>query len=122
MRPGDGSLSGWRRRLGGSFQRPRSDGRAVGDAAGKACEGAAAPEVLTKGPGRRPVRRTGNGGSRLCKHSEVSMPAWALPRWPCRLYLRDCREAWLLRTENKRDIFPCADLGHLPITHLPESV
>jgi hypothetical protein len=52
MRPGDASLGGERRVLGGRFQSPRSDGRAVGDATGEAYEGAVTPEVLTKGPGR----------------------------------------------------------------------
>jgi hypothetical protein len=51
MRPGDASLGGERRVLGGRFQSPRSDGRAVGAAAGEAYESAVTPEVLTKGPG-----------------------------------------------------------------------
>ena len=53
MRPGDASLGGERRVIGGRFQSPRSDGRAVGDATEEAYEGAVTPEVLTKGPGRR---------------------------------------------------------------------
>jgi hypothetical protein len=50
MRPGDASLGGERRVLGGRFQSPRSDGRALGDATVEAYEGAITPEVLTKGP------------------------------------------------------------------------
>ena len=53
MRPGDASLGGERRVLGGRFQSPRSNRGAVGDATGEAYEGAVTPEVLTKGPGRR---------------------------------------------------------------------
>ena len=50
---GYASLSGEQLILGDRCQSPRSDGRAVGDAAGEAYEGAVTPEVLINGPGPR---------------------------------------------------------------------
>jgi hypothetical protein len=78
MRPGDASLGGERRVLGGSFQSPRSDGRTVGAAAGEAFEGAVTPEVLTKSPGRRPGPTNWERGSGLSKYSE--RPTGDIPR------------------------------------------